>query len=133
MYDDVELSRDSNRSSPLPSGSCEASGKGKGDKKSQKVEAQRLKKREKSVKHFKTLGVKMTDPYLQDIVAISASEKSKDKDMLPIAEGEKLQLVLREHGKMKQGLWLVEKADGSIGLADANLFAEGEGEIYETC
>ena len=133
MYDDVELSRGSNRNSPTPSGSSEASGKAKVDKKTQKLESQRAKKREKSVKHYKQFGIKMSEPYLQDLIAISASEKTKDKEMLQIAQGERLQLVVREHAKMKQGVWLVEKADGTMGLADASLFTEGEGEIYETC
>ena len=134
MYDDVELSRGgSKRNSPTPSGSSEASGKGKVGKKSQKLETQRVKKREKSVKHFKLLDVKTSDPYLQDLVAISASERSKDKDMLQIAEEERVHLVVRQHAKLKQGLWLVEKADGTMGLAVATLFAEGEGEIYATC
>ena len=123
IYDDVEVSRtSSNRSSPTPSGSSEASYKVKGDKKAQKSEAQRIKKREKSIKNFKLLNIKSTDSCLQDLVSQTASGKSKDKDVLQIAEGERVQLLLQDHPKLKAGHWLVEKADGTVGLALSSLF-----------
>ncbi|KAI6649775.1 hypothetical protein LOD99_6564 [Oopsacas minuta] len=135
VYDDVEITpRGSRASSPTPSGNSVASASLKTkDKKQQKLDKDKAKKRDKSVKHFKQFGLKTSDPSIQELVATVSSEKSKDKDMLQIAIGEKVQLVMRDHPKMKPDMWLVEKSDGTMGLARANIFAEGEAELYETC